>query len=62
MSGLTVIIPTFNEEDYLPAALRSVRFADQVIVVDSFSTDRTPEIAREVADVFLQREFDNFSA
>ncbi|PQB04727.1 glycosyltransferase family 2 protein [Aureitalea marina] len=62
MSGLTVIIPTFNEEDYLPAALRSVRFADQIIVVDSFSTDRTPEIAKQVTDVFLQREFDNFSA
>ncbi len=54
-------MPTFNEEAYVEAALRSVRFADEVIVIDSFSTDRTPEIAKKFADLFLQREFDNFS-
>ena len=62
MATLSVIIPVFNEESYLPAALRSVRFADQLIVVDSYSTDKTPDIAREAADIFLQREFDNFSS
>ncbi|MEL6812185.1 MAG: glycosyltransferase family 2 protein [Bacteroidota bacterium] len=62
MATLTVIIPTFNEEAYIEAALRSVRFADEIIVVDSFSTDRTPEIARHYATTFLEREFDNFSS
>ena len=61
MPTLTVIVPTFNEEQYLPLALRSVRFADQLIVIDSFSSDDTPEIAKAEADVFLQRKFDNFS-
>jgi glycosyltransferase involved in cell wall biosynthesis len=61
MATLTVIIPTFNEEAYLEAALRSVRFADQIIVVDSFSTDETPQIAQKYATLFLQRTFDNFS-
>lgn len=61
MASLTVIIPTFNEEAYLEAALRSVQFADEIIVVDSFSTDDTPNIARIYATHFLQRKFDNFS-
>lgn len=61
MPKLTVIIPTFNEEAYIEDALFSVSFADEIIVVDSFSTDKTPEIAKKYTSKFLQREFDNFS-
>lgn len=61
MPKLTVIIPTFNEEAYLEDALFSVSFADEIIVIDSFSTDATPEIAKKYATKFLQRKFDNFS-
>ncbi len=61
MSKLSVIVPTYNEESYLEDALFSVAFADEIIVVDSFSTDSTPEIAKKYADKFLQRKFDNFS-
>lgn len=61
MLKLSVIIPTFNEEKYLEAALQSVGFADEVIVVDSFSTDKTIEIAQKYTDKILRREFDNFS-
>ncbi|CAM3433145.1 glycosyltransferase family 2 protein [Aequorivita lipolytica] len=61
MPKLTVIIPTFNEEAYLEDALFSVSFADEIIVVDSFSKDKTPEIAQKYATKFLQRKFDNFS-
>lgn len=61
MPKLTVIIPTFNEEAYLEDALFSVAFADEIIVIDSFSTDNTPEIANNYATKFLQRKFDNFS-
>lgn len=62
MPKLTVIIPTFNEETYLEASLRSIRFADEIIVIDSFSKDDTPAVAKRYCSVFLQREFDNFSA
>ena len=62
MPKLSVIIPTFNEANYLKDALISVAFADEIIVVDSFSTDQTPEIAKAYATKFLQRKFDNFSA
>ncbi len=54
-------MPTYNEEAYVEAALRSVRFADEIIVIDSYSKDKTPEIAQKYATIFLQREFDNFS-
>ncbi|WGD33970.1 glycosyltransferase family 2 protein [Olleya sp. YS] len=61
MKTLTVIIPTYNEENYLENALRSVRFADQIIVVDSMSTDKTVEIAERYNCQVLSRKFDNFS-
>ncbi len=56
-SNIQVIIPAFNEEINLPYALRSVvGWADRVYVVDSESTDRTREIAREMgAEVVVQK-------
>lgn len=54
---LTAIIPTFNEEESLPACLESVRFADEILVVDSFSTDRTVAIARERGARVIQRDY-----
>jgi glycosyltransferase involved in cell wall biosynthesis len=45
---LTVIVPTFNEEANVAGCLESVRWADEILVVDSFSTDRTLEIARRL--------------
>lgn len=62
MSTLTIIIPTLNEELLLEGALHSALFADEIIVIDSFSEDRTPEIAKKYATLFLQREFDTFSS
>lgn len=56
---LSVIIPTFNEEENLPGCLDSVAFADDVLVVDSFSEDSTPKIARERRVRFVQHEYVN---
>ena len=61
MPALTVIIPAFNEESYIEDALKSVAFADEIIVIDSFSTDKTVDIAKQYTNNILQREFDNFS-
>ncbi|WP_378298247.1 glycosyltransferase family 9 protein [Aquimarina hainanensis] len=55
---VTAIIPTFNEEHNIRGVLESVSFADEIMVVDSYSTDKTVEIAREYTDFIVQREFD----
>ena len=56
---LSVLVPTFNEERQIRDCLASVRWADEVVVVDSFSTDRTREIARARADRVLEHEYVN---
>jgi glycosyltransferase involved in cell wall biosynthesis len=56
--SLTAVITTLNEEVNIRECLESVRFADEVFVVDSFSTDRTVEIARGIEGVrVVQREY-----
>ena len=42
---ITAIIPTLNEEIHIEASIKSVDFADEIIVIDSFSTDQTVELA-----------------
>ena len=59
---LTVIVLSFNVEDQIEACLTSVRWADEVLVVDSFSTDRTSQLAASLADRFLQHEYLNYAA
>ena len=60
--SVSVLILTLNEEANLPGCLESVAWCDDVVVFDSFSTDRTEQIAREAGARFVQREFDNYSA
>jgi len=61
-----VIILTFNEESNLPAALDSVKgWAKQVFVVDSYSTDKTVELALASGEDnvhVVQHPFENYSA
>ena len=45
---LSVIILTYNEELYINDAIQSVSFADEIIVLDSYSHDRTPEIVSKL--------------
>jgi glycosyltransferase involved in cell wall biosynthesis len=61
MTKLTAIIPTYNEIDYIEDAIKSIEFADEIIVIDSFSTDGTKEKAVELGCKVLDRKFDNFS-
>lgn len=57
MPKITAIVPTFNEEKKLERCLKSLNWADELIVVDSFSTDGTLEIARKYADKVLEHEY-----
>ena len=56
---VSVLILTFNEEENLPACLESVRWSDDIVVFDSYSTDKTVEIARAAGARVIQRRFDN---
>ena len=51
---------TFNNERTVEQALQSLSWTDEIIVVDSFSTDATPEIAKQYATTFEQREWPGF--
>ncbi|REJ79387.1 MAG: glycosyltransferase family 2 protein [Acidobacteria bacterium] len=53
-------IIVFNEESNIAEACRSVDWADELVIVDSFSTDRTVEIAREFTDKVFFNRFENF--
>ena len=59
---LTVIIPCYNEERNIERCLQSVLWADEILVVDSFSTDRTLEIAQQYTSRILQHEYRNSAA
>jgi|TARA_B110000116_G_scaffold247780_1_gene240374 glycosyltransferase involved in cell wall biosynthesis len=59
MEKLTAIIPTFNEAHNIVAAIKSLNFADEIMVVDSFSTDNTLELAKSISTTILQREYQN---
>ena len=61
-SLLSVAIITCDEEENLARTLLSVRFADEVIVVDSGSTDRTLEIAREFNARIFSEPWRGFAA
>jgi len=57
VNGISVIVPCFNEAENLRACLESVAWADEIMVVDSFSTDETLKIAGEFTERILQREY-----
>ncbi|MEM9418917.1 MAG: glycosyltransferase family 2 protein [Planctomycetota bacterium] len=52
MAKISVVICCANAEATLPAAVASVTWADELVIVDSGSEDRTAEIAQEAADIY----------
>ncbi len=54
---VSACIIAFNEEDRLGPCLDSLRWVDEVVVVDSLSSDRTAELARERGATVIQRPF-----
>lgn len=63
MPNLAVLILTYNEEKNIAACIESVRFADEIVIVDSGSVDQTIEIARQMgAKVAIRPMVDGFAA
>jgi len=63
MPKLSIVIITLNEERNILRCIESVKeVADEVLVMDSFSTDRTPEICKSAGVNFIQRTWEGYSA
>jgi glycosyltransferase involved in cell wall biosynthesis len=58
---ISVVILTLNEADSLQRSLDSVAFSDDILVVDSGSTDGTADIARAAGARVVTRAFDSFA-
>jgi len=58
---ITTIVLTFNEEKNIENCVTSVRHLGPIIVIDSYSSDRTPSIARGLGCKVISREFLNYS-
>jgi glycosyltransferase involved in cell wall biosynthesis len=58
---LSILILTFNEEQNIIPCLQSVAWSDDVLVLDSFSTDQTVPLAQRAGVRILQNPFENFA-
>lgn len=62
MPRLSVIVIALNQEDNIGPCLESARFADEIVLVDTGSTDRTVELARAFTDRIFSTEWRGFGA
>jgi glycosyltransferase involved in cell wall biosynthesis len=60
MQKISAYILTYNEAEKIEAAVSSVLWADEVVVIDSFSVDRTAEIATSLGARVVQVPFNGF--
>lgn len=59
---ISLVIITLNEEAHIERCIRSAPFVDDIVVVDSFSTDRTVEIAKSCGARVFQEKWRGFGA
>ena len=69
ISGISVIIPAYNEEKYLPNTLKALKTAlgnsdlpVEILVVDNNSTDRTVEVAEKYGARVISHELRNIAS
>lgn len=62
MTTISAVIVAFNEEANIKACLESVKWTDEIILVDSFSTDKTVEIAKQYSAKIFQKKWKGFAA
>jgi glycosyltransferase involved in cell wall biosynthesis len=60
--SFSIVILTFNEEKNLKCCLESIQWCDDIVILDSYSTDDTLKIAQENNLRIYQRKFDNFAS
>jgi glycosyltransferase involved in cell wall biosynthesis len=59
---VTAVVPTFNEAANIVECLQGLQWADEILVVDSFSTDGTPELARPLCTRLVQHAYASSAA
>ncbi len=63
LSEITIMVLSFNEEENISRTLTQLQWAKEVMLIDSFSTDSTLDIASQFSNVRVeQRTFDSFAA
>lgn len=60
MSKISAYIIAYNEAEKVAATIESLRWADEIVLIDSWSTDGTPEIATRMGAKVVQVKFDGF--
>src|SRR5690606_16804387 len=62
MTKISGVIITFNEEKFIENCLKSIiDVVDEIVVVDSFSTDKTKEICLKYGVRFVENPFEGFT-
>ncbi|WP_395374582.1 glycosyltransferase family 2 protein [Marinicella sp. W31] len=61
MNSLSVVITTFNSEETIGLCLDSVGFADEIVILDSFSEDDTVALSKQAGAIVKQQKFKGFS-
>ena len=56
MKTLTAVIPTKNCESDIARCLESIKWADEIVIIDGFSTDKTLDICRKYTDKIIQHK------
>lgn len=62
MASLGALVLTYNEEENITDCLDSIDWIEEIVVVDSYSEDRSVELAQEYTSKVYQREFDDFAS
>lgn len=61
MEKITAALIVKNQERHIRECLESIKWADEIIILDGFSTDGTVEICRDYTDKIFQKEFESFN-
>ena len=57
---ISAVIITFNEEDRITKCLESLQWVDEIIIVDSYSTDNTVSLCKNFTNQVYQRNFKSY--
>lgn len=61
MSTISVFIITFNEEGKIERCLKSLDWVDEIVIVDSFSNDKTVAICNRYTDKIYKKQFIDYT-